>query len=78
MNSLDILFYTLSITVLLLVGILGYIGIHLVKTLKSIEKLINDMENISHGIRQLKNAIKYGSLQAVSTIFHLFTTLLRR
>ncbi len=58
MNPLDILYYTLAIGFAVLVGLIAYLVYHVVKTLRSVKKLVDDSDSVAAGLRGVKDKVR--------------------
>ena len=62
MTSQDILYYSLAIGFLILVGFVSYAAFSLSKTLKKLTSILEKVDDITKDVDELKNFIKYGIL----------------
>lgn len=68
MTSLDILYVSLSLGFLVLVGFLVFLIIKASKTLDSLNLLLEDVDDTASEIRQLKNTVKFGIFSGISML----------
>lgn len=67
-NTSDLLNLMLSISSVLITGAIIWIAIYLIATLKSIQKLADNIDSTTNDINTIKNTVKVGVLGVVSTI----------
>ncbi len=78
LTTQDLLNLSLSFGFLVLVGFLSYLCFNLVKTLKSVKKLVDDTENITKDVRMVKNQLKSGLAAGAVTLLGLLNTFLKK
>lgn len=61
MTPQDFLNYSLGIGFLVLVGSISWVCYHVVQTLKEIQQILEDTEDVTHDITLLKNTLKMGA-----------------
>ncbi len=61
MSSLDFLYYALGGGFLVLVGFLSYVLVHVVETLRSVKRMLDNVEDITNDVREVKNSMKSGA-----------------
>ena len=66
MQSLNILYYSLAIGFLVLVGFVSYAAFNLSQTLKKLTSILNKVDDIATDADYLKNTIKSGLLNLMS------------
>ena len=69
MDSLNVLYYSLSIGFLVLVGFLSYAAFNLSKTLKELTSILVKIDDITKDVEDLKNLIKDGIIYLRNMIF---------
>lgn len=62
MTSQDILYYSLAVGFLILVGFISYAAFSLSKTLKELSSILKKVDDITKDVHELKNHIKNGIL----------------
>ncbi len=62
MASQDILYYSLAVGFLILVGFVSYAAFSLSKTLKELSSILEKVDDITKDVEELKNHIKNGIL----------------
>jgi len=60
MFSLNLLYYSLAIGFLILVGFLSYAAFNLTQTLKELNLILKRVDDITHDVEDLKNGVKVG------------------
>lgn len=60
MDSLDVLYYSLAVGVLVLVGFISYMLYHVVLVLKDTRVILRDIEDTTADIKRLKDTTKQG------------------
>lgn len=62
MTSLDLLYFSLAIGFLILVGFVSYAAYNLSRTLKELTSILEKIDDITKDVDELKNHIKNGIL----------------
>lgn len=75
MQPLDVLYFSLSIGFLILVGFVSYAMYRLSLTLDSLKVVLDDVEDITHDVQQMKNSVKGG---ITGTFFRIAKLIKRR
>ena len=78
LTSLDILYLSLSIGFLILVGVISYLVFRVSRTLGNVDTLVEDVDDTAKDIRGLKNHVKGGVFGAVSPVLGLVANIKRR
>ena len=75
MNSQDVFYYALAIGLLVLVGFISYLAYEVVLTLRSfrdtlkhIEAITSNVQDLTMDVSSLKNKFKIGSLTIIGSI----------
>lgn len=69
MQSLDVLYFSLSIGFLVLAGFISFAAFQLAQTLKSARLLIMDAKDIVKDVQAVKDGVTRGILQLISSFF---------
>lgn len=75
MESKDIFNISLTIAILLMAGCALYVSFYLVKALKSVTRLVDNLEDTAEDIKLLRNQFK---VKALTTLIAVTTGLLSR
>ncbi len=71
MFSLDFLYYSLGVGFLILIGFLCYAIYHLTQSIKSMNTILNKVDNVTDSIELISNQVKFG-------LFHLAGRFLKK
>ena len=66
MTSLNVLYYSLAVGFLVLVGFLSYSAYSLSETLKKLTSILTKVDDVARDVDELKNGIKNGILTLMS------------
>ena len=66
MVSQDFLYYSLGVGFLILVGFLSYTAYQLAQSLKTLNLILQNAEDITNDVDMLKNGVKFGFLNILS------------
>ncbi len=66
MLSQDFLFYSLGIGFLVLVGFLSYAAYQLAQSLRTLNLILQNAEDITSDVDMIKNGVKFGFLNILS------------
>jgi hypothetical protein len=66
MNSLDTLYYSLSLGFLILIGGMTYMIYHLTETIKSTKRVVDDTKSLTHDLADIKDGFKVGILGLIT------------
>ncbi len=78
LTTLDVLYISLSLGFLVLVGFVSFTSLKLARTLDSLKLLIDDIDDAANDVKNLKNQLKAGALSATSLILGLLSRKGRR
>lgn len=67
-STLDLLFVSLSIGFLVLVGFLAFLIVKASQTLSSLSILLTDVEDIASDVKRAKDSTKFGLLRTIDFI----------
>lgn len=70
MTSLDILYYSLSVGVIVLVGFISYFLFQIAETVKHLKTVARDAENVTHDLFLLKDGVKKGVRRLWQELVH--------
>jgi hypothetical protein len=66
MNSVDVLYFSLAATSLVLAGFTSWAIYHIVQILKEIKLILRDTQNMTHDLTNVKDALKFGFSRFIS------------
>ena len=72
MNSQELLFYSLALGFLILVGFFSLAAYRLAKVLESLKVLIDNIEDAAKDLNVIKNQIKLGALTSLAAFLKTF------
>lgn len=73
MTSLDILYYSLAISVLALTSGVLYLLYYLAQTIKQMQKVIEDVNSVTHDLEAMKDSLKHGIIGKLITFSQFFS-----
>lgn len=68
----DILYYILTLGFIVLVIFISYAAYQLTQTLKSLKRLIDEIEDTTRDVNVIKDKIKLRALTGIATILGMF------
>jgi uncharacterized protein YoxC len=73
MTSQDVLHYSLAFSALALTGGILYLLYYLVQTIKQMQKVIEDVNSVTHDLEAMKDSLKHGVVGKLITFTNFFS-----